>query len=200
MQEARTLASGLKNDALQAAILDSEGDVYFYQGDLGAALGYYTQAVRLASRTADKDVLLTAKLKLAKVAVAQGRSQAAVNDLRNLAQQADQMGRKYLAVDCSVTLAEALIKTKQYPQARQELQRALGRSEKLGLRLETAKIHFWLATSMRLSGNPADAVSQYRESLRLLDDIRKEPGAEHVTERYDLKPMYAEASQYAQQG
>ena len=200
LQEARTLASGLKNDALQAAILDSEGDVYFYTGDVSAALGSYQQAVRLASHTADKDVLLTSRLKLAKVAVSQGRAQAAIEDLHSLIQQADAMGRKHLGVECSVMLAEALIKTKQYAAAHQELQRALGRSEKLGLRLETAKIHYLLGASMRLGGNPTDAASQYREALRLLDDIRKEPGAEHVTDRYDLKPMYAEASQYAQQG
>jgi len=33
---------------------------------------------------------------------------------------------------------------------------------------------------------------------RLLDDIRKEQGAEHIGERSDLKPLYAEATQFAQ--
>ncbi len=71
-----------------------------------------------------------------------------------------------------------------------------GRSEKLGLRLENAKIHYLLGSALRLSGDAADATAQYRETLHLLDDIRKEPGAEHVTERYDLKPIYGEATQF----
>jgi hypothetical protein len=34
--------------------------------------------------------------------------------------------------------------------------------------------------------------------VRLLDEIGKEPGAEHILERYDLKPIYAEATKFAQ--
>ena len=68
----------------------------------------------------------------------------AVGDLRSLAQQADSQGRKYISVVSSVLLAEAMIKNKDYAAARQELQRSLGRSEKLGLRLENARIHYLL--------------------------------------------------------
>lgn len=140
---------------------------------------------------------LTSKLNLAKVAIAEGHPQTAVSDLRSLALQADSVGRKYLSVDCSVTLADALIKSKDYSQARQELQRGLGRSEKLGLRLETARIHYLLGTSLRLSGGGSEAAAQYREALRLLDEIGKEPGAEHLMERPDLQAIYADASSRA---
>jgi hypothetical protein len=54
-----------------------------------------------------------------------------------------------------------------------------------------------LGMSLRLSGNAAEATAQDREALRLLDEIRKEH-AEHISERSDLKPMYAEATQFAQ--
>jgi hypothetical protein len=91
-----------------------------------------------------------------------------------------------------------MIKNKEYAPARQELQRTLGKSEKLGLRLETARIHYLLGVTLRLSGNVTEATSQYREAARLLDEIRKEQGAEHLTERYDLKPIYAEATQFGQ--
>ncbi|MBZ5681085.1 MAG: tetratricopeptide repeat protein [Acidobacteriia bacterium] len=196
--EAQGLARDLKNDALIGAVKNSEGDVYFYQGDLKAAKDAYQQAQRLASHTSDKNLLLTSKLNLAKVAIAEGHSQSAVSDLRNLAQQADSLGKKYLSVDCSISLAEALIKSKDYSHARLELQRSLGRSEKLGLRLETARIHYLLGTSMRLSGGASEAAAQYHEALRLLDEIRKEQGAEHIIERYDVKPIYTETTQFAQ--
>ena len=151
----------------------------------------------MASRSADKDVLLTTKLNLARLAVSDGRSRAAVGDLKNLAQQADAQGRKYISVRSSVLLAEAMIKSKEYPVARQELQRALGRSEKLGLRLETARVHYLLGAALRLTGSASEATSQYREAARMLDEISKEQGAEHLLERFDLKTIYAESTQFA---
>ncbi|MGP0021001.1 MAG: tetratricopeptide repeat protein [Candidatus Sulfotelmatobacter sp.] len=198
LEEAQALARGLKNDALGASVLNHQGDASFYQGDLKSARDSFQQAVHLASHSPEKDVLLTAKLNLARVAIAEGHAVAAVGDLRNLAQQADALGAKYLSVECSVSLAEALIKSKDYAHARQELQRTLSRSEKLGLRLENARIHSLQGTALQLSGNATEAIAQYHEGLRLLDEIRKEKGAEHVIERYDLKPVYAEATQFAQ--
>ena len=198
LDEAQGLARGLKNDALSASVLNHQGDAGFYQGDMKSAKDSYQQALRLASHTSEKDVLLTSKLNLAKVAVAEGHSLAAVTDLRNLGQQADTLGAKYLSVDCAVSLADALIKDKDYPRARQELQRSLSKSEKLGLRLENARIHYLLGTSLRLAGSASEATAHYRETVRLLDEIRKEQGAEHIIERYDLKPMYSEAAQFGQ--
>jgi tetratricopeptide (TPR) repeat protein len=196
LDEAQSLAHDLKNEALQARVLNNQGDTYFYLGDLKSAKNSYDQAVKLASHSADKDTLLTSKLDLARVAVFDGRARTAVTDLRALAQQADAQGRRYISVASSVLLADSLIRSKEYPAARQELQRSLGRAEKLGLRLEVAKIHFLLGTDLRLSGGTAEASLQYREASRLLDEISKEQGAEHANERSDLKAMYAEAAQY----
>lgn len=198
LEEARELAGGLKNDALAASISNSEGDVHFYAGDLKTARDSYQQAQRLASHASAKDVLLMAKVNLAKVALSEGHAQTAVTDFRTLAQQADSLGNKYIGVDSSVSLGEALIKSKDFSHARQELQRSLGKSEKLGLRLENARIHYLLGSALRLSGDKAEATTQYRQALRMLDDIGKEQGAEHVIERYDLKPIYAEATQFGQ--
>ena len=198
LDEAEGLARGLKNDSLLATVLDSRGDASFYQGDLKSAKGFYEQAVRLASHTADKDVLLTSRLDAARVAVADGRARGTVSELRSLAQQADSQGRKYISLVSSVLLGEAMIQNKDYSAARQELQRSLGRSEKQGLRLEAARVHYLLGTALRLSGNMSEAVPQYRDARRLLDEIGKEQGAEHVAERYDLKPIYAETAQFSQ--
>ena len=198
LDEDEGLARGLKNDALLAGVLNERGDAYFYQGDLKSAAGSYEQALRLASHAADKDVLLSAKMNLAKVEVADGRSRTAVNDLRTLAQQADSQGRKYISVASSVLLGEAMIRNKEYAAARQELQRNLGRAERLGLRLEVARVHYLLGEALRLSGNASESASQYRGAGRGLDEIRKEPGAEHITERYDLKPIFAAATPVSQ--
>ncbi len=198
LEEAQGLARDLKNDALTASLLNAEGDVRFYQGDLKSARDSYQQAQRAASHGSDKDGLLTSKLNLARVGVGEGHSQAAVGDLRALAQQADSLGKKYISVVSTTLMAQALIGNKDYSHARQELQRNLSKSEKMGLRLQNAKIHYWLGSALQASGAASEATPQYREALRLLDEIRKEPGAEHIIERSDLKAIYSEATQFAQ--
>ena len=190
--EALGMARGLKNDALVASVLNSQGDAYFYQGDLRSARSSYEQAARTASHTADKDTQLNAKLSLDRVAVFEGHAGPAISDLRALAQRADAQGRKYVSVASSALLAQGLIESKDYSGARQELQRVLGRSEKLGLRLEDARIHYLLGTTMVRSGNSSEASAQFAEAGRLLDEISKEQGSEHLQDRYDLKPVYAE--------
>ena len=197
LSEAQELARGLKNDALLASVYGAQGDAAFYQGDLKAAKNFYDQALRLASHIPDKDTLLGSKLNAARLAVTDGHSRSAVPDLRSLAQQADSQGRKYVSVASSVLLGQALVANKDLTGARQQLQRALGRSEKLGLRLENARIHYLLATILRLSGSNAEALAQYSQAGRLLDDIGKEQGAEHLSERSDLKPILADIKQYA---
>jgi serine/threonine protein kinase/tetratricopeptide (TPR) repeat protein len=197
ISEAQELARGLKNETLLASILNSQGDAYFYQGDLKSAKSSYDQAVRLAARTSDKDLALTSRLNANRLAIADGRARVAASDLQKLGQQADSQGRKYISVLTSTLLSEAMIATGEHAPARQELQRNLGRSEKLGTRLETARLHFLLGKAYRLGGNTSDARSQYLQSKTLLDDIAKEQGAQHLLERYDLKPIYDEIKQFS---
>jgi tetratricopeptide (TPR) repeat protein len=175
-----------------AAVLNAQGDAFFYQGDLKSAKNSYEQALKTATRAGDKDAALNSRLNLGMAAVYDGRSRSAINDLRALAQQADAQGRKYISVAASVLLAQAMIENKDYAAARQELGRTLGKSEKLTLRLENARIHFLLGKSLQLSGNSAEAATQYANATRLLEEIGKEQGAEHLAGRYDLKPVYAE--------
>ena len=131
LTEAQELAHTLKNDALLASVFDAQGDAAFYQGDLKSARSSYEQASRLSSHTSDRDAALTARLDLAKLAVSDGRSRSAATDLHTLAQQADSQGRKYIGLESSILLAAAMIRNKDFASARQELQRDLGKTEKL---------------------------------------------------------------------
>jgi tetratricopeptide (TPR) repeat protein len=143
---------------------------------------------------------LASKVGRAKAAIREGRFQEAAGSSKSLAEEADSMGMKYLSVECSTYLAEALMNTKDYSRARQELDRALSRAEKLRLRTLLARGQYLLATILRLTGNSAEASGHYREALRLLDEIRKEPGAGKVMERADLQPVYTESTRWAQAG
>ena len=198
LDEARNIVPDLKSDALSAALLNAEGDLKFYQGDGKGAGESYDQAARLALRISDTDLTLVSKLNQAKVAISQGRAHGAVNDLKNLAQKADQQGRRSLALEASVYLGEALLQDKNGAGARTELERALGKSEKLGLILLQARIHYLLGTALHSSGNTSESSAQFKSALNLLERIQKEPGAEHLSDRADLKPMFAAATQVAQ--
>ena len=163
----------------------------FYQGDLKSARGFYQQAVNTASKGKVPDTLLIAKTNLARVAIAEGHPQSAIADLRAAIQTAGSLHLRYYAVRSSVDLAHALINTKDHARARDELDSALGQSEKLGLRLETARIHYFLGRILDLAGNTSEASTQYAQARNLLDEIKKEPGAEHLAERFDLREMSA---------
>jgi serine/threonine protein kinase/tetratricopeptide (TPR) repeat protein len=198
LEEAQGVARELKNDNVMADIHNTQGDVLFYHGDLKAAKILYQQSLQMASHAKDQDRILISKLDLAKADVALGQPQTAVSSLRQLGAQADAAGLKYLSVRCSVSLAEAMVTAKDYTRARQELEPLLGKSEKLGVRVETVRIHYLLGTSLRLTGDPSGAAGHYRQTITMLDDIKKEPGAEHVLERADLKSIYGEATRWSQ--
>ena len=61
-----------------------------------------------------------------------------------------------------------------------------------------AKSHFLLGAAIRLSASGADALGHYRQAVRALDEIRKEPGADKLLERADLKSMYQESTRWSQ--
>jgi len=197
LEEAQAMGRDLKNDSLHASILNTQGDVQFYRGDFKGAGGFYDQAVRAASRATDREQILISKLNLAKVAIAGGRAQSAVGDLRTLSEQAGTLNMRYLALESSVDMAEAIVETKDYPHAMQGLQVDLGKSEKLGTRYQTTRIHYLLGDALRLSGNSADAAGHYRQALNLLDEMKKEPGAERLLDRSDLHAMYEQAAHWS---
>jgi tetratricopeptide (TPR) repeat protein/predicted Ser/Thr protein kinase len=193
LDEATGLANDLKNESVKSELLNTRGDAAFYRGDLKSARGAYEQAALAAGKTKDRENLLVAKMNLARVTLAEGHAQSAIGELRGAIQQAETLHLKYYWLRSKVDLAEALIATKDYTHARQELEDAQSSSEKLAIRLETARIHYLLGDAMRLSGSREEASQQYQLAHRSLEDISKDPGAEHLLERFDLRTMFAES-------
>lgn len=189
LDEAQGIAATLRNQDIDSELDNTRGDVAFYQGDLKGARAAYQQALGAAIKAKQRDVALIAKTNLARVSIAEGHPQSALADLRAAIQQAESLHLKYYAVRSSVDLAQALINTKDYARAREQLDSALRQSEKLGLRLETARIHFLLGDMLQRNGDSSEAARQQRQAQSLLDDIRKEPGAEHLLDRSDLKGL-----------
>jgi cytochrome c-type biogenesis protein CcmH/NrfG len=90
------------------------------------------------------------------------------------------------------------VNAKNYPESSQEVNRALARSEKLGLQPLQAKSHYLLATALRLTGNGAEASRHYANAHRILDEINKEAKSDTLLKRADLAPIYAESAKWSQ--
>jgi Tfp pilus assembly protein PilF len=117
-----------------------------------------------------------------------------------LIEQADNSSLKYYSVECSIFMAEAMMQRHDYAHSRQELERALLRSDKLGQQSLSAQAHYLLATIARDSANNTEAQDNYREVLRALDAMKKDAGAEKLLQRSDLKLMYEESTRWSQAG
>ena len=198
LDEALSLSRELKNDGMAAETLGFQGDVFFYRGDFRSAHASYAEALQAAMRSKEPDTVLTAKANLAKVEVQEKRTQEAIASLRQLVQQANDHGLKYSSVECSIFLAEGMMQNHDSSHARQELERALLLSDKLGMQPLSARAHYQLAIIDRDSSNSGDAQDHYREALRLLDAMKKDPEAEKLLQRADFKAIYDESTRGTQ--
>ena len=199
LDDALKLSRDLKNDALVAQVLNWQGDNSFYRGDLKAARSLYEQALHTASKKADRNQLLVSKLNLAKVYLAEEQPQSALVTLKGVSDQAESLGLKYLSIECSIYEAEATIQLKQYARAQQQLERAVSQSENLGLRPLLLAAHLSLGKLFQQKDAPADATQHYRQALSLLDALQKEPGADKIMQRSDLRADYSESDRWVRQ-
>ncbi len=194
LDEALSLSRELKSDAMEAPTLGFQGDAHFYNSDFKSARASYAEELRVALRSKDPIAVLIAKANLAKVEVQGKHAQEVASSLRQLVPQANDLGLKYTAVECSIFVAEALMQNRDRSPARQELERALLLSDKLGMQPLSARAHYLLAVLARQSGNSGDAQEHDRDALRLLETMKKDPGAEKLLQRSDFKAIYDEST------
>lgn len=193
LAEAQALAQELKNKTLIAQILNFQGDSLYYRGDIQSAADLFSKA-NAASGDAEKEVVLLSKLNSAKCQVHDQRGPAPLSSLKSIAQDADEVGLKYLSTQATLAAAEELLNAHQYAAAKKEIETALRTSEKLGLQALLARSHYLLARALELSGSgSAEAASNYADARRILDSIRQESGSDSVLKREDLKVI---ASQF----
>jgi eukaryotic-like serine/threonine-protein kinase len=197
LNEAEAIAHEVKNDALMAEILNSRGDVAFYRGDFKGADQFYKSALGLAAHAKDNNTLVLSKLNVARMAMAQGRPKEALGMLRPL-MNSGVTTNAYLSLQLAIAYAQAEVENGDYIRAELDLEQSLIRSEKAGTRLDSARINYLLATSMRLRGatDKGRGSYYYGETLRLLDAIRADPGAQNILHRTDLKMIHDDASRW----
>ena len=194
LDEAEKIQQTLKNDALQASIINTRGDLAFYRGDLKGADQLYQSAVRLAAHTKEGEVTLLSKFNVARIAVAQGRFQEALRQLQPLLNGKTAVSANLL-MQMNLAVAEATIGLKDYARADHGLQEDLTTAKRAGMRFELARTYYLLGTSARLNGS-ARAADYYREAAQLLDVIRGDSAAENILRRTDVKAMYDDANRW----
>lgn len=200
LDSALNIAHQVKDDTAVSRATNWIGDAYFFKGDYAAAHQQYDHAFEISSKTSDKEQILLSRVNKTKADLAIGRAAAVIPLLKKLAQDADALGLKPVAVECSIDLGQAWIAGKNYSGARQELDLALARAEKLGLRVLQAKAHYFLASLLTQSGKGNEATPHYREVVRILESIGKENNASRVLERADLQGIYRDSMKAFQGG
>ncbi len=111
LNDSLSLARELKNDGLVSQTLVSQGDVAYYRGDTKAARVIYEQALQAAARSKEPARILAAKAALAQIAAREGSPQQAISSLRQLVQEADEQGLLNISLQCSIDMAEAMIRS-----------------------------------------------------------------------------------------
>jgi len=198
LNDALGLSRQLKNQGLESQVLVFQGNVPYYRGDSKSAKALYEQALQAATRSKEPERILIAKVALAKISAPQESLPQVVSNFHKLMQEADDQGVPNVSVECSIYMAEAMIRNHDNERARQELERALQRADKIGLKPLSVKAHYLLGNAMRASGNELEAQQHYLTTTQMLDDMRKEPGSDKILQRSDFKTMYDEATRLSQ--
>jgi tetratricopeptide (TPR) repeat protein len=133
--------------------------------------------------------MLISRLALARLAVKEGRNAEAIAALKKLVQDADAARFKYASAESSLYLGEALLNSRNYAAARQELESAARKSESLGLKALLAKCDYLLGVTLRASGNQAEAVRRFLDASKLLQEMRQESKSDALLKRADLKQI-----------
>jgi tetratricopeptide (TPR) repeat protein len=188
LDEALKLARSLNHQILIGQTLNFQADSYYFAGDLAGARRLFEQALGVATTAKDRHLILLSRVNLAKLD-ARERPAAAVATLRPLSQESESEGLMYLSPDASLHLGEALLRLKRFDEARREFDRALARSERLGLRALVARSHHSIAATLDTAGNTAEAARHRAEASRVLQEALEDTGVETIKKRADLAPI-----------
>jgi eukaryotic-like serine/threonine-protein kinase len=193
LTEAMSLAKELGNKTLTAQILNFQGDVFYYRGDLRQASELFAQAGAVSEGEIERETVLLTKYNSAKCAVGEKKGNAPLVQLRSVIQDAEGAGLKYIATEARLTLTEALLNTRQFAAAKTELQTARATSDKLGLQMLQARGQFLLGRAAEASGEGEDAAAPYYAAAkRALEVIRQESANDAILKRQDLAAIAAQ--------
>ncbi len=187
LEESLGAARSAQDEALAAKVLNFQGESFYYRGDFKSARPLFERAQQSAAKAKDRIQSLNARLHLAKVSVKEGHAAAAVSTLKGLRKEADSLAVKYIAMQCSIALGEALLNSKDYSHAQDELQSAVRKSEDLGMKSLLPEAHYLLSQALRKNGSKSDADRHLQQAAQLVEEMRQESKSDSLLQRADLK-------------
>jgi eukaryotic-like serine/threonine-protein kinase len=196
LDEASGVAKDLKNQGLIAQVLRFQAVRLSLAGDPRAAIRTSEQSAQAATRASDRTLDLWARAEVAVTAAAAQPTRALAATLASIASQADVQGLTYLSVYASLQSADTHLRTGNFQQARQDVERTLARAETLGLRELQARAEYVLASALRAAKDP-QARRHYATAQQLFDEMKRDDGNQKVLERADVKAIYAECVQWS---
>ncbi len=194
LEESLTAARSAHDESLAAKVLNFQGESSYYQADFKLARPFFERAQQSAAKAKERIQSLTARLNLARVSVKEGHAASAVITLKALRKEADSLAAKYIATKCSIALGEALLASKDYAHAQDELQSAVRKSEDLGMKSLLPEGHYLLSQALRMKGNTSEANRHLQQATQLVEEMRQESKSDSLLQRADLKPIMEQAS------
>ena len=194
LENARTIARELRSDSLNAELLNTQGTIDLFRGNLSSASQQYQKALQTVGHKDEAGVAVQSHLGLARIALRQGREKEASKLLSTLLEKKNRLTMAE-TVQISTTYSEAIIRSKEIERARQMLLANLGDAEKSGMRPAVANIYYLLGLAAKSRSDMEEAGSYSRQALKALDAVRAEPGGEKLLDRTDLKALYQDCTQ-----
>jgi len=194
LSDAMALAREIKNDELVAQILNLQGNLFAYRGDLAGARRLYEQASQSATRLKLREVALQSRVNLAMVAVKEKRAQPTAAALHALQAEAEQLGLKYESVQCQLLAGEVALDRKQPEEAKRELEAGLEQADRVGSLTLGAIAHHLLARAARQAADGAEVRRHEERVGQLLRQIQEQARGRDVLQRADLKGLTATSS------
>jgi hypothetical protein len=189
LAEALQVANELKAPAILAQTRRFEATRLLHRGDEAGALRLAQEAVAMAARSADRSLQLQAEAQVAILQAASAPASAA--RLADLAQQAERLGLRALAIECEIHRAAALARSGDRAAARREIERTLAKAEPLSVRLLLARAHYVRGDVLQ-EADPTESRREFAAAARLLCEIQSEEGNGAVLTRADLAPLHQE--------
>jgi eukaryotic-like serine/threonine-protein kinase len=186
LAEGLALSRELHNENMVAQTLNAQGDNAFFRGDLKTARDLYVQAQQAATRGGSRFDGLVARLNLAKIGAEEGRA-GAVGDLDKLMAEADSLGLKLQAAQCSLYSGIAMVRSKNGAGAVARLETALSKADRLGAKPLQARAHGALSEAYQLTGKSADSATHLKQAKDLLAEMRTESRSQTLLARQDFK-------------
>lgn len=196
IDDALAMAREQGNQAVVVRALLDDAERLRLSGDPAGAGRRLEEAAGLAAKVGDRFLNARVRVEQALLSVHDPqRASRAAETLGGLAQEAETLGAKYLALEASLGRVEALLTVRRVPGAATEAQRALTRAENFRMRMLEARAHYLAAKAAQAMGDGTTARRHFRDTQRILDEAAKENAASGFERRADVAQMLTEASQ-----